>query len=88
MNWMGKAIVVAPLIAVLGLTASSPRAQSVPVFEMDHPQSSIKFNVNASVSKAGTFDKWDASLAFTAPGLPTGVLDRCKSTASHLGGVA
>ncbi len=75
MNWIGKATLVAPLIAVLGLAASATRAQSVPVFEIDHSQSTIKFNVKASVDIAGTFDKWDASLTFTSPDLATGVLD-------------
>jgi polyisoprenoid-binding protein YceI len=75
MDWMGKATLVAPLIAVLGLTSSGARAQSVPVFEIDHSQSTIKFNVKASVTIAGTFDKWDASLTFTSPNLATAVLD-------------
>lgn len=75
MNWIGKIGLVVPVIAVLGLTASATRAQSVPVFEIDHSQSTIKFNVKASVAIAGTFDKWDASLTFTSPDLATGVLD-------------
>jgi polyisoprenoid-binding protein YceI len=50
------------------------RAQ-VPVFEINHADSSVKFNVKASVPIAGTFDKWDASLTFTSPELATGVLD-------------
>jgi polyisoprenoid-binding protein YceI len=47
----------------------------VPVFEIDHAQSSVKFNVSASVAIAGTFDKWDASVTFTSPDLATAVLD-------------
>jgi polyisoprenoid-binding protein YceI len=50
------------------------RAQ-VPVFEINHADSSVKFNVKASVPIAGTFDKWDASLTFASPELATGVLD-------------
>lgn len=66
-------------LAVLCLVASAmlpsvSRAQ-VPVFEVNHADSSVKFNVRASVAIAGTFDKWDASLAFTSPELMSSVLD-------------
>lgn len=75
MNWMAKTTVVALSVAVLGLAASSTPAQGVPVFEVNHADSTIKFNVKASVAIAGTFDKWDASLTFTSPDLATSVLD-------------
>jgi polyisoprenoid-binding protein YceI len=75
MIWMGKATLVVALIAALGLIPSATRAQGVPVFEIDHSQSTVKFNVKASVAIAGTFDKWDASLTFTSPELATAVLD-------------
>jgi polyisoprenoid-binding protein YceI len=75
MTWMEKAFLFALLIAALGLTPSATRAQDVPVFEIDHSQSTMKFNVKASVAIAGTFDKWDASLTFTSPDLATAVLD-------------
>ena len=66
-------------LTILFLLASAAfpsvtRAQ-VPVFEFDHADSSVKFNVKASVAIAGTFDKWDASLIFTSPELTTAVLD-------------
>jgi polyisoprenoid-binding protein YceI len=38
-------------------------------------ESSIKFNVKASVAIAGDFDKWDAALSFTSPDVATGILD-------------
>jgi polyisoprenoid-binding protein YceI len=75
MNWMTRTTVVTLAVMVLGLAASSTRAQGVPVFEIDHADSSVKFNVKASVAIAGTFDKWDASLTFTSPDLSTAVLD-------------
>jgi polyisoprenoid-binding protein YceI len=75
MNWIAKTTLVALFVAVLGLAASSTPAQGVPVFEVNHANSTIKFNVKASVSIAGTFDKWDASLTFTSPDLATSVLD-------------
>ena len=61
-------------LAVSTLYSPPSRAQ-VPVFEINHSDSSIKFNVKASVAIVGTFDKWDASLKFTSPELTTGVLD-------------
>ncbi|HSY66863.1 MAG TPA: YceI family protein [Terriglobales bacterium] len=75
MNWMARTTVVALSVAVLGLAASATPAQGVPVFEFNHAESAVKFNVKASVAIAGTFDKWDASLTFTSPDLATAVLD-------------
>jgi polyisoprenoid-binding protein YceI len=74
MNWM-KGCALAASIAVLGLAASSTPAQGVPVFEIIKADSSIKFNVKASVPIAGNFDKTDATLTFTSPDLSTAVLD-------------
>jgi polyisoprenoid-binding protein YceI len=50
-------------------------AQQVPVFEVSKADSVIKFSVSASVKIEGTFDRWDASMAFTSPELSTAVLD-------------
>jgi polyisoprenoid-binding protein YceI len=66
-------------LAILCLLASAvlpplSRAQA-PVFEVTPVSSSIKFNVQASVAIAGTFDKWNATLTFTSPDVSTGVLD-------------
>jgi len=67
------------LFAVCLLTSaflpSLSRAQDVPVFVIAPVQSSIKFDVEASVAIKGTFDKWDATLTFTSPDVSTGVLD-------------
>jgi len=46
---------------------SSPGRAQAPVFEIAPVESWIKFNVKASVTIAGKFDKWDASLTFTSP---------------------
>src|SRR5262252_7386353 len=54
------------------------RAQSgggVPVFQITPVESSVKFDVEASVDIKGKFDKWDASLTFKSPDVSTGVLD-------------
>ena len=64
-----------PLLAASALLSPLAQAQA-PVFVLSPPpQSTIKFNVKASVAIAGTFDKWDATLTFTSPDVTTGVLD-------------
>jgi polyisoprenoid-binding protein YceI len=74
MNWM-RGCAPAAFIALLGLAASSTPAQGVPVFEIIKADSSIKFNVKASVPIQGDFQKTEASLTFTSPDLSTAVLD-------------
>jgi polyisoprenoid-binding protein YceI len=46
-----------------------------PVFVITPVDSSIKFNVTASVAIAGKFDNWEANLTFTSPDETTGVLE-------------
>lgn len=53
---------------------STSHAQA-PVFEITPVESSIKFDVEASVAIKGKFDKWDATLTFKSPELSTAVLD-------------
>lgn len=67
-------LVAVCLIASL-LIPSLTLAQDVPVFAISTPDSSIKFNVKASVAIGGTFDNWNATLTFTSPNVTTGVLD-------------
>jgi polyisoprenoid-binding protein YceI len=50
-------------------------AQAVPVFVISRADGSIKFNVNASVTIQGTFDRWNATLTFGSPDVTTAVLD-------------
>ena len=64
---------VLALLAFL-LFSSNSDAQ-VPVFEITQSDSSIKFNVKASVAIAGTFDKWVADLTLTSAELTSAVLD-------------
>ena len=54
---------------------TATRAQTLPVFEMTPVESTIKFDVEASVPIQGTFSKWDATLKFTSTDVTTGVLD-------------
>ena len=53
----------------------SPSRAQAPVFEITPVQSSVKFDVEASIAIKGVFDKWDATLTFTSPEVSTGVLD-------------
>ncbi len=46
-----------------------------PVFELTKTESTVKFDVKASVAIVGKFDKWDATLTMTSPDLSTAVLD-------------
>ena len=49
--------------------------EGVPVFKVTPVESSIRFDVEASVAIKGKFDKWDASLTFKSPDVSSGVLD-------------
>ena len=57
------------------LLPSVSREQEVPVFVITPLESSIRFDVEASVAIKGTFDKWSATLKFTSPDVTTGALD-------------
>jgi len=77
-------------LTVLFLAASvvlSPlsRAQA-PVFKVTPVQSTIKFNVKASVPIAGDFDKWNATLTFESSDVTTGTLDiQIQAASVHTG---
>lgn len=62
-------------ILVSALIPSVSLAQEVPVFAITPVESSIKFDVEASVAIKGTFDKWNAALTLTSPDVTTTVLD-------------
>lgn len=68
-----KCLALLPFLAA-GLFVPLTQAQ-VPVFEITPVQSSIKFDVEASVSVSGTFDKWNANLTFSSADGSTGVLE-------------
>src|SRR3954470_7504827 len=61
------------LLAFSVFVSASPA--DVPVFEITPVSSTVKFDVESSVSIIGKFSKWDAKLTFTSPELSTGVLD-------------
>jgi polyisoprenoid-binding protein YceI len=52
------------------------------VFVITPVQSSIRFDVKASMDIVGKFDKWDATLTFTSPDETTGVLEITIQAAS------
>jgi polyisoprenoid-binding protein YceI len=66
---------IALCLLASALIPSLSRAQDVPVFEITPVQSSIKFDVKASVPIGGTFDRWNATLTFASTDVTTGVLD-------------
>ena len=64
------------LVSVLFSSAALAQAPAgVPVFAITPVESHIKFEVDASVSIKGTFDKWTASLTFTSADVSSGKLE-------------
>jgi polyisoprenoid-binding protein YceI len=55
--------------------AQAQAPAGVPVIKFTKEDSSIMFNVKASVPIEGTFDKWDATATMTSPDVESGVLD-------------
>ncbi len=66
---------VALCLLLSALLPSVSVAQEAPVFAITPAESSIKFDVEASVAIKGTFDKWNATLTFTSPDVTTAVLE-------------
>jgi len=60
---------------LLGPAGRARAEDEAPVFKVTPVESSVTFDVEASVAIKGKFDKWDASLTFTSPDVSTGVLD-------------
>jgi len=63
------------LFALVLLGTSATATGDVPVFVITPGQSTVRFDVEASVPIKGTFNKWEATLAFTSTDVSTGVLD-------------
>lgn len=68
-----RLIVIVTLLSAL--IPSLALGQNVPVFAITPVQSSIKFDVKASVPIEGTFDQWNATLTFQSPDVRTAALD-------------
>jgi polyisoprenoid-binding protein YceI len=72
---MSHRICVLALMLVSILCVKTQGDDGVPVFKVTPVESTIKFDVEASVAIKGKFDKWDATLTFTSPDVSSGVLD-------------
>jgi len=64
---LASTLFLAPTLAQAG--------EDVPVFKVTPVESSVKFDVEASVDIKGRFDKWDATLTFTSADVSSAVLD-------------
>ena len=74
------------LCLVMSAAMVSPGQDQIPVFAVTPEQSTIKFNVKASVALVGAFEKWDSTLAFTSTDVSTGVLDiKIQADSVHTG---
>lgn len=67
-------VTMVSLLLAMIVFPSVSRAQT-PVFEVAPGESTITFDVKASVAIRGKFDKWDATITMTSPELSTAVLD-------------
>jgi polyisoprenoid-binding protein YceI len=66
-------IILASFVCSSAVRAQTP--QGVPVFKITPRESSVTFDVEASLHIRGTFKTWDATLTFTSTDVATGVLD-------------
>jgi len=60
---------------LLSSVAEAQSSETAPTYKITPVISKIKFNVKASISLEGTFEKWDATLVFASPDPSTGSLD-------------
>lgn len=60
---------------VLSCAMQAQSSQEAPTYKITPIESKIEFNVKASIPLEGTFEKWDATLAFTSTDVATGTLD-------------
>ena len=69
--------IVLSLLATLVLCAKiqAPPSAAAPTYKITPVMSTIAFHVKASIPIEGTFEAWNATLAFTSPEASTGSLD-------------
>jgi polyisoprenoid-binding protein YceI len=60
---------------LLSSATQGQSSQAFPVYKITPVMSKITFNVKASIPIEGTFEKWDATLAFATTDASTGVLN-------------
>jgi polyisoprenoid-binding protein YceI len=66
---------IGTLIVMFASLAQAQTQPSVPMFEITPVQSTIKFDVQASVEIRGTFDRWSATLTFASTDVTSGSLE-------------
>jgi len=72
----GIGVLAISLVATLFFFVNPTQAgDGAPVFKVIPVESTINFDVEASVAIKGKFDKWDATLTFTSADVSSGVLD-------------
>ena len=72
---MSKTILCFVALVLIASPALAQAPSGVPVFQISTAQSTIKFDVEASVAIGGTFDRWQAALTFTSPDAESAVFD-------------
>ena len=68
---------VLSLLAILSFPSAiqAQSSQGAPTYKITPVVSKIRFNVKASIPIEGTFENWDATLAFTSTDVSTGSFD-------------
>jgi polyisoprenoid-binding protein YceI len=92
-NVREKIATVGPRIAlsllatvVLSSVTQAQSSQEASAYKITPVLSTIKFKVKASIRIEGTFEKWDATLAFTSTDASTGSLDfKIQADSVHTG---
>jgi len=72
---MRKIILCVGGMLLSAVMAPAQGPSGAPVFKVAPVESSIKFNVQASLALEGTFDKWDARLTFASADVTTAKLE-------------
>ena len=72
-HWRGAARLATLFLFAVSMLSAAARAQ-VPVYKITPGESSIQFDVEASVAIKGTFKQWAATMAFKSRDPRTGVL--------------
>jgi polyisoprenoid-binding protein YceI len=70
-------LIVLSLLAALLFSSviEAQSSQGVPIYKITPEVSKVRFKVKASIPIEGTFEKWNATLAFTSTDASTGSLD-------------
>jgi polyisoprenoid-binding protein YceI len=72
---MRLTFVCVSIAILLWPTSRGSTKEGAPVFKITPAESSVRFEVEASIDIKGNFDKWDATLTFSSPEVSSGVLD-------------